>query len=83
MFVYGCVHMCIGTPRDQKCWIPLEQKLQRVVICPTLVLGTGFGFFGSAANTVNHQALSPFLSLYVCMCTCVCTCMFLWWRVQA
>lgn len=69
-------------PQRPECWILLGQKLERVVNCPGSVLGTGFGSSGSAEDTVNHQTLSPLLSLCVHMCTCVSTCKFPWWRVQ-
>lgn len=38
--------------------IPLEMGIQ-VVVSPTRVLGTGFGFSERAVHDVNHCAVSP------------------------
>lgn len=69
--LWGCTHV-YRYPQRPECWILLGQKLQRVINCPASVVGTGFGSFGSAANTVNHQSISPFLSVCMRVCEHVC-----------
>ena len=54
--VYANIHVCVGTYRGQRHWIPLEGELQVVVSCLSLVLGTELWSSVRAVHALNYGA---------------------------